>query len=156
MKSLFGTPNTRAGLDLLRLQKSLGKDSARCWKRSSQILVHTDVIASHSCHPHIHDRNLKGALLITGGDTVNSLSYVQETSRRLFELYDTVAILWSQSGGHGQQQYSCKLWHLSDPQLGPKVLKDETPHSIKPPTPASSDQALFFQSSAHMNCSLCR
>ncbi len=35
-----------------------GIDLTRCWKHSSEILVHIDMIASHSCCRFVHDENL--------------------------------------------------------------------------------------------------
>ncbi len=100
------------------------------------------------CQLHIHDANLpfyhhpKYALLDWDLVTVEAIwvkwtyCHVQETSLRWFELCDMLhypagishqkMVQCSQRDGHGQQQYSGRLWHLNNVQLvlrGPNCAK---------------------------------
>ncbi len=80
-----------------------GIDSTRCWKHSSEILVHIDMIASHSCCRFVGYTSMmwisrsphpKAALLDWDLVTVEAIwvkwthCHVQETSLRWFELCD--------------------------------------------------------------------
>ncbi len=79
-------------------------DSTRCWKHSSEILVHIDMIASHSCCRFVGYTSMmwisvpphpKGALLTVDAIWVKwTHCHVQETSLRWFELCDSVLSCW--------------------------------------------------------------
>lgn len=104
----------------------------RCWKHSSEILVHIDVI----CRMHVGCMSMTGVSRSTTSTkvlldwdlvTVEAVGgqkthwHVQETSLRRYELCDLVhylaesgrlkmATLRSLRGWHGQQQFSGRQW----------------------------------------------
>ncbi len=129
--------------------------SSFSFPHSSEILVHIDMIASHSCCRFVGctcmiwiSRSTTSQMCSIGlrsGDCgghlskVNSLSCSRNQSEMIWALWRCIILLEVASedgytvvikGWHGQQQYSGRLWRLNDAQLvlrGSKCAKKISP-----------------------------
>jgi len=115
----------------------------RTCEKTKQNKKTQNVVAAHLWWKSPFPPHPKGALLDWELVAVEAIwvqwthCHVQETSLIWFELCDMarcsagsscqkMGTLWSQRDGHGQQQYSGRLWRLNDAQLvlrGPKCAK---------------------------------
>lgn len=113
---------------------SHGRDSSSCWKLSSEMLVHIDMRASHSCC-----RFIDCTAMIWISSSIPKVLYWIE-SQRLWSFYYSELTVhvqetrWNDMSsdvfpagssrqkmgrvrswrdGHGQQQHSCNLWCLN-------------------------------------------
>ncbi len=133
-----------------------GIDSTRCWKNSSEMLVHIDIIASRSCWKFVGCTSMmwisrsttsqRCSIGLRSGDCgghlskVNSLSCSRNQSEMIWALWTWCIILLKVAmrikgikvikAWHGRQQYSGRLWRLNNAQLvlrGPKCAKKISP-----------------------------